>query len=39
MTRNSKSILRSGIAALILTSGVALAQDQPPMLSAIATAR
>ncbi len=31
MTRNSKSIFRSGIAALILTSGVALAQDQPPM--------
>lgn len=30
MTRNSKSLFRSSLAALILTSGVALAQDQPP---------
>src|SRR5215469_7371692 len=31
MTRNPQSIFRSTLAALILTSGVALAQDQPPM--------
>src|SRR5215472_9340083 len=30
MTRNPQSIFRSTLAALILTSGVALAQDQPP---------
>src|SRR5579862_8072435 len=30
MTRNSQSIFRSSLVALILTSGVALAQDQPP---------
>ena len=30
MNRNSKSLFRSSIVALILTSGVALAQDQPP---------
>jgi hypothetical protein len=31
MTRNSNNLFRSGIAALMLTSGLALAQDQPPM--------
>jgi len=31
MTRNSNRLFRSGIAALLLTSGLALAQDQPPV--------
>lgn len=31
MTRNSKPLFRSSIAALILTSGLAMAQDQPPI--------
>ncbi len=31
MTRNSKSLFGSSIAALILTSGLAMAQDQPPV--------
>jgi hypothetical protein len=30
MTRNSQSIFRSSLVALVFTSGVALAQDQPP---------
>ena len=30
MTRISNSLFRSGMAALLLTSGLALAQDQPP---------
>jgi hypothetical protein len=31
MTQISNSLLRSGVAALLLTSGLALAQDQPPV--------